>query len=103
MAVTDITHRHESGKTHLDDPSAFWGVVIAVIEALLTLLVAFGLDLSPEQRDAVVKLAIALGPVVPLVTAYLIRRRAYSPPEVRRLLDTQVMGIRRDDLFDLVP
>lgn len=36
-------------------------IVIGVIQAALVLLVAFGIDLSPEQSAAIIALAVAAG------------------------------------------
>lgn len=63
------------------DPSALFGSIVTAIGAILALLVAFGVDLTETQREAILGTAVALGP---LVTALLIRRHAYAPATVER-------------------
>lgn len=64
-----------------DDPSALWGAVVALVGAVVALLVAFGVELTDQQVQAILGLFAAVGP---LVTALLIRRTAWRPSSVRR-------------------
>lgn len=67
------------------DPSAWWGAVGALVGAIITLLVAFGVELTPDQQAAILGVVAAAGP---LVVAYLIGRTAWRPTNV----DTVVEG-----------
>lgn len=58
------------------DPSGLYGSVVSLIGAVLALLVAFGVDLTDEQTAVILGVATAAGPIV---TAVLIRRRAWAP------------------------
>lgn len=49
---------------------------VAIVQALIALVVAFGLDVSPEARDAIVQLATVLAAVLPLADAGVRRKRA---------------------------
>lgn len=64
-----------------DDPSALWGSVVTTVGATVALLVAFGVELTDQQVQAVLGVFAAVGP---LVTALLIRRTAWRPSSVRR-------------------
>lgn len=69
------------------DPSALWGSIGAAVGATITLLVAFGIDLTPEQTEALLGFVATVGP---LVTALLIRRKAWKPSSVRELVELAV-------------
>lgn len=64
--------------TH-DDPSALWGAVMTAAGAFVALLVAFGVPLTETQTEALLAFGMAL---TPLLTALLIRRRAWKPSSV---------------------
>lgn len=66
------------------DPSGYYGSFVTLIGALLALLVAFGVDLTDTQTAAILGVATAAGP---LVTAWLIRRRAWAPDTHRGALE----------------
>ena len=57
--------------------------ITAAVGALLSLLVAFGLDLTPTQTGAVMT-AVTL--VAPLVLLFLSRRKTYAPATVRAMV-----------------
>lgn len=73
------------------DPSGLFGSIVTVVGAVLALAVAFGVDLTETQREAILGTATALGP---LVTALLIRRHAWAPASV----DRAVTAASRDGL-----
>ncbi len=66
------------------EPAITIGAVTAVIGAIISLLVALGLDISNEVQNALLGL-IAVG--APLVSAILTRARVYSPAYVDDLLE----------------
>lgn len=59
------------------------GTVTAVAAAVLALVAAFGLDLSEDQKTAVLGVVAV---AAPFVVAWLGRRRVYSPATVAKLL-----------------
>lgn len=58
------------------EPAAVIGTITAIVTALLALAVAFGVDLSEEQRSAILALVAT---VAPIAAALLIRRSVWSP------------------------
>lgn len=58
-----------------NEPAVTVGTITAVVSALLTLLAAFGLDLSSDQTAAVVGVVAVLAPIV----ASLITRSKVTP------------------------
>ncbi len=60
------------------EPAITVGTISAAGAAILTLLVAFGLDITEEQQTAILGVVAAVGPIV---TGLLIRRKV-SPVEV---------------------
>lgn len=68
--------------TSYTDPSTLFGSLVTFAGAVLALVVAFGLDLSAEQVERILAALAAAGP---LVTAWLIRRKAYAPATVDKL------------------
>lgn len=55
-----------------NEPAVTVGTITAVVSALLTLLAAFGLNLSADQTAAVVGVVAVLAP---LVAAFITRRK----------------------------
>ncbi|MFI6762709.1 hypothetical protein ACIBF5_26610 [Micromonospora sp. NPDC050417] len=66
-----------------EEPALSVGAGSAAVGALLTLLVAFGVDLTEVQIKAILGLVLIGGPVA---VAWLIRLRVYAPATVARLL-----------------
>jgi len=60
-----------------NEPAVFIAAITAVISAVLTLLVAFGLDLTQDQTNAVLG---AAGAILPLVAGFFIRARVTPSP-----------------------
>ncbi len=58
------------------DPSGVVGTISAAVGATLALLVAFGVDLTPGQIEAILGVVATVGPIV---VAILIRRHAWAP------------------------
>lgn len=57
------------------EPAVATGTAAALVAAILALLVAFGVDLSPDQEKAILGVVAILGP---LVSSWLIRRNVWS-------------------------
>ena len=68
--------------TMRSDPSGVAGTAGAIVAAVVTLLVAFGVDLTPPQVQAILGLVAVAGP---LVVAAVVRRHAWTPDSVARL------------------
>jgi purine-cytosine permease-like protein len=65
------------------EPALSVGAVAAAVGAVLTLLVAFGVDLTEAQTEAILGVVLVAGP---LVLAAITRSKVYSPSSVVRLL-----------------
>ncbi|MFF0721357.1 hypothetical protein [Micromonospora sp. NPDC003816] len=65
------------------EPVMSAGAITAAVTAVLTLLVAFGLDLTEGQTTAILGVVAVVGPIV---AAWWGRRSAYAPATVARLL-----------------
>jgi hypothetical protein len=61
------------------DPSGLYGTIVGVGAAFLALLIAFGIPLTPDQTEAIQNMLMVGGP---LLTAWLIRRKAWAPTSV---------------------
>ena len=59
------------------------GSITAAVTAVLALLVAFGLDLSGDQKQAILGVVAVAAPII---VAAVARRKVYSPATVARLL-----------------
>ena len=57
--------------------------VAAVVVAVLGLLTAFGVDLTPDQSAAILAVVAV---VAPIVTAFLIRRQVWSPAGLAQVM-----------------
>lgn len=66
------------------EPARFIGYITALVTAALTVLAAFGLNISDDQRDAILVFMGALLPVIVFIVE-MIRRRVYAPATVRRI------------------
>lgn len=66
------------------EPAAFVGVLTSIASSVIALLVAFGADITPEQRIALLGAVATLAPVL---SAILIRARVYAPETVDRIDD----------------
>ena len=65
-------HARRKDTTMRKEPAITVGTVSAAVAAVLTLLVAFGIDVTEEQQTAILGVVAALGPIV---TGLLIRRK----------------------------
>ena len=65
-------HAQRKDPTMKREPAITVGTVSAAVAAVLTLLVAFGLDITEEQQTAILGVVATIGP---LVAGLLIRRR----------------------------
>lgn len=64
------------------EPAVIIGSITAVVTAILALLVAFGMDISPDQQAAILGMVAA---VAPIVAAVFIRQRVFSPATTQRI------------------
>ena len=79
--------------TMQSDPAGLAGTIGAIIGAIITLLVAFGVELSPAQVQAILGLVAVAGP---LVVAAVVRRYAWAPDSVARRTEQAIsVGQRR--------
>lgn len=69
--------------TDSSEPLVTVGTITAAVTAVLGVLVAFGLDLSDDQKTAVLGVVAV---VAPFVVAFWGRRQVYAPATVARLL-----------------
>lgn len=65
------------------EPALTVGGVSAAVGAVLTLLIAFGVDLTETQTKAILGVVLVAGP---LVVAAITRAKVYAPATVARLL-----------------
>lgn len=52
--------------------------IVTLVQAVVALLVAFNLDLTPEQQKAIIQVATALSVTLPLADAHIRGKRAAS-------------------------
>ena len=71
--VDKVTH------TWTREPVAIIGAMVALIEAVIGLLIAFGVDMTAEQSQAIIAVAIAAGPVIGLLLNLLFVRPRVTP------------------------
>jgi hypothetical protein len=71
---------YDPGGITQTDPSSLYALIGAAAGAAVTLLVAFGIDVSHAQAAAILGFVSTL---LPLLTALGIRRHAYAPATVR--------------------
>lgn len=57
-------------------------LILAVVQSVVLLLVAFGIDITAEQQGAIFAVVAA---ILALVTGVTIRSQVYSPATVERL------------------
>jgi len=60
-------------------------MVSQLLAAVFTLLVAFGVPMTPEQRAAVMQVVAAVLPIL-VATGLLARSKAYAPATVERIV-----------------
>lgn len=58
------------------DPGGLFGALGALASAVIALLVAFGVELTPDQTAAILGVLAAAAPIV---TAFAIRAKVWSP------------------------
>lgn len=63
-----------------NEPALTVGAITALVTAAIGALVAFGVDVTPDQRDAILGLVVAIAGVAPFVSA-LITRHFVSPAD----------------------
>lgn len=65
------------------EPARVLGLLSTAVASVLALLVVFGVNLTEGQVAGILGVIAGVGP---LVTAFLIRGKVYSPASVRRLV-----------------
>lgn len=65
------------------NPALTVGVIGAAVGAVLTLLIAFGVDLTEDQTTAILGVVSTVGPIL---LAVITREQVYAPATVARLL-----------------
>lgn len=65
------------------EPARVLGLLSTAVASVLALLVVFGVNLTESQVAGILGVIAGVGP---LVTAFLIRGKVYSPASVRRLV-----------------
>jgi len=63
--------------------------LVTVVTAVVALLIAFGIGVTPQQGTAITGLVVALAAVAPLVSGWLTRSRVYAPATVAQMMDDQ--------------
>lgn len=66
------------------EPAVIIGSVVALVDAALIAIVAFGVDLTKEQTAAV--MGVASG-IATLIGAYVTRGKVWSPESVEEAID----------------
>lgn len=69
------------------EPSRIIGLISALVTAIGGALVAFGIDWSEEQQNAIIGVVVAVVPVI-ILTAEFIRGRVWSKESVDTLVAT---------------
>lgn len=72
--------------TSSTEPLAGVGLLTAAAAALLGVVVAFGVPVTPAERDAIL---LAIGPVAAVVVWVVGRRKVFSPATVATLLSVR--------------
>lgn len=68
------------------EPLVTVAAITAVVSALLSVLVAFGIDLTQAQSTAILG---AVGVIAPLVVAWVARGKVASPATVEKIEQAQ--------------
>jgi hypothetical protein len=71
------------------EPARIITAIVALVEALVVLGVAFGLNISPEQTVAMTGAVIAAGA---FVSATMIRNRVFAPNTVEQIAANVAAG-----------
>lgn len=80
------------------DPSRQGAAVGAFVAATLTLLIAFGVDIDPEQEAAILRWVVVAAPIA---TALLIRKTAWKPATVGQTIDAVEQAVHEGPPEDL--
>lgn len=68
-------------------PDVTTGQIIALVQAVLGLVVAFGAPLSSDQSEAIIQVVTALAVALPLSDAVIRNGRARNAGELERIND----------------
>lgn len=76
------------------EPATIVGTITAAATAVIALLVAFGLDLSDEQQQAILGVVAVAAPVI---AAVVIRGKVYAPKTAQEVVnDAAETGVAAD-------
>jgi len=78
-----------------NEPARWIGAIVGLITAVCIALVAFGIEVTDDQRDAILGVAVALGAIIPLIQAEITRHNVYSPDSAQRIADTVAADAQR--------
>ena len=62
-----------------DEPARNTSGAVAIVGAVIGLLIAFGVALTPEQENAILKVVLIGYPAVVFVVGWAIRQQVFSP------------------------
>lgn len=71
------------------EPATVTGAIVTLIAAVLALLAAFGVQVTDEQRDAILAFVVAALVVLPLVTGLLVRPKVTPTSQVVAQVDSK--------------
>lgn len=69
-----------------NEPAQIIAYITAAATAMISLLVAYGVDISEDQKQAILG-AVAI--LAPIVAGLVIRSRVYAPATVAKIADRQ--------------
>lgn len=72
------------------EPSVIVGGITAFVTAAIGLVVAFGLDITEEQKNAILAMTAVLAPVLASV---VIRSKVYAPATVQEIVDIERQSV----------
>lgn len=72
------------------EPAKTVGIVVGLVVAAVALLVAFGISITDDQKNAIIGFVIALAAVGPIVSGFITRGKVYAPETVKRIEDDKL-------------
>jgi len=84
------------------EPALTIGVITAVVQAGIGMAVAFGLDLSEDQKQALILFVSAAFPII-IIMSGLIRQLVYSQSTVKQIRAASVKAGETDSPAPVVP
>lgn len=78
------------------EPATIVSVIVGALTAVIGVLVAFGLDVSDDQRNAIIGAVAPLSAVIALLGP-IIRQFVWSPESVKEIVDDAYEAIPGTD------